>query len=180
MNAELRRLLDEDQADRRELPVDVDAVQAMRTRDRARRQRVDELLASGAAQEGFDFHNAAVIFQHGEESSDYWRAYELAQRATELGCPHARVMAATAYDRWLMSQLRPQKYGTQFLSVGGRWQLWDLDPATTDTERAAWGVPPLQEMVALLQQEWGEPPTIDPDLMPEWMQEVLRWMGGSA
>jgi hypothetical protein len=39
----------------------------------------------------------------------------------------------------------PQKYGTQYRSVGGRWVLYPVDPATSDEERARWDVPPLAE-----------------------------------
>lgn len=51
-----------------------------------------------------------------------------------------------------MRQGKPQKYGTQYVAAGPRWRvwtwgkryrLWDVDPATTDAERAEWGVPPL-------------------------------------
>lgn len=50
---------------------------------------------------------------------------------------------AAAYDRWLMRQGRAQKYGTQYLIRDGRWVLYEVDPATTDAQRARWNVPPL-------------------------------------
>ena len=46
-----------------------------------------------------------------------------------------------------MYQGRPQPYGTQFIAVEGRWQLWDVDPATSDSERATHNVPPLAEQL---------------------------------
>jgi hypothetical protein len=57
----------------------------------------------------------------------------------------ARWLAAAAQDRWLMAAGRPQRYGTQYRSRGGRWELWPVDEATSDDERAAWDVPPLAE-----------------------------------
>jgi hypothetical protein len=39
----------------------------------------------------------------------------------------------------------PQKYGTQYRSVNGRWVLHEVDPTTTDEERARWDVRPLAE-----------------------------------
>jgi hypothetical protein len=47
-----------------------------------------------------------------------------------------------------MYQGQPQKYGTQYIAEDGCWKLWDIDPATTDTERAGWDVPPLAEALA--------------------------------
>ncbi len=81
-------------------------------RDRARRRWVAELLAAGAAHAD-DLYHAAMVFLHGEKADDWRRAHELALRSAELGHSHARWLAAAAYDRWLMMQGRPQKYGTQ-------------------------------------------------------------------
>lgn len=140
MNAELLALFSEDQEDRRgELPADLPE------RDRNRRQKVQELVATGALREPEDFFHAAMVFQHGETLDDYWRAYELAKKGAELGHRGARWLAAAAHDRWLMRQGKPQKYGTQYVSEGERWKLWEVDPATTDAERSEWNVPPLAE-----------------------------------
>ncbi len=83
-------------------------------------------------------------FQHSSSRNDVWRAHELCMTAAELGYDNARWLAAPAYDRWLMYQDRPQKYGTQFPFNGERWELWPVDPATTDDERAEWHVPSLE------------------------------------
>ena len=44
-----------------------------------------------------------------------------------------------------MHQSRPQKYGTQYRARGDVWELYEVDPETTDAERAEWGVTPLAE-----------------------------------
>jgi hypothetical protein len=53
-----------------------------------------------------------------------------------------RAARQPTYDRWLAHQGKPQKYGTNFLPVylptGTQWVLWDVDPLTTDAERAQW------------------------------------------
>jgi hypothetical protein len=70
----------------------------------------------------------------------------LALRGVELGCRPARWLAAAALDRWLMATGKPQRYGTQYRRIGsGPFELWQVDPETTDEERAAWDVPPLAE-----------------------------------
>ena len=39
-----------------------------------------------------------------------------------------------------------QKFGTQLVADGVQLALWPVDPATTDSERAKWGLPPLAEI----------------------------------
>jgi hypothetical protein len=86
-----------------------------------------------------------MVFQHGTTVDDYWQAHELALKAAEMGYRKARWLAAAAYDRWLMHQGQPQKYGTQYRAEAGAWTLWKVDPSTTDEERARWDVPTLEE-----------------------------------
>jgi hypothetical protein len=141
VNQELRALFDEDQADRRgEFPAD------LYERDQRRRHRVEQLLAEGTVVDPDDLFHAAMVFQHGADRANYLRAHELAKRAAEFGSTRpARWLAAAAYDRWLMSGGLPQKYGTQYRFANGRWVLHEVDPTTSDEERARWDVPPLAE-----------------------------------
>jgi hypothetical protein len=46
-----------------------------------------------------------------------------------------------------MYQGKPQKYGTNYVYDGQCDRLWDVDPETTDADRAAWDVPPLAEQL---------------------------------
>jgi hypothetical protein len=139
VNQELGALFDEDQADRRgEFPAD------LYERDERRRRRVEQLLVEGTVLDPDDLFHAAMVFQHGADRSHFLRAHELAKRAAELGSTrHARWLAAAAYDRWLMTGGLPQKYGTQYRFASGRWVLHEVDPTTSDEERARWDVPPL-------------------------------------
>jgi hypothetical protein len=112
-------------------------------------QRVKELLEAGAVEDAEDLFCAAMIFQHGSSLEDYWQAHELAKASADAGHAPARWLAAAAYDRWLMQQGKPQHFGTQYLLMaGGPRRLWEVDPATTDEERAEWDVPPLREALA--------------------------------
>jgi hypothetical protein len=141
VNQELRALFDEDQADRRgEFPAD------LYERDQRRRRGAEQLLAQGTLTDPDDLFHAAMVFQHGADRAYYLRAHELAKRAAEFGSTRpARWLAAAAYDRWLMTGGLPQKYGTQYRSANGRWVLHEVDPTTSDEERARWDVPPLAE-----------------------------------
>jgi len=140
MNQELRALFEQDQADR-----DGGLRPDARARDDRRRRQVEALIAAGGLRDPEDYYHAAMVFQHGTKPAHYLRAHELASRGAELGVREARWLAAAAYDRWLMMNGRPQKYGTQYRADGGRWVLWEVDPATTDAERAQWDVPTLAE-----------------------------------
>jgi hypothetical protein len=181
MNEELHALFVADQADRNDHPVyDTLEYWQLRQRDAQRHQRVNELLAEGLVIVPDDYFHTALIFQHGETLEDIWQAHELARRAAEMEATKAMDykdslwLAAAALDRWLMYQGKPQKYGTQFVPDGKRWRLWDVDPTTTDTERAANHVPALQEQLQQAErytQELGQPPI---EKAPEWMKEAIR------
>jgi hypothetical protein len=138
VNEELRAIFDADQADRRS-GLRSDAAE----RDRARRRRVGELLATGDVVDGPDHYQAAMIFQHGGFAESYRRARQLALRAVELGHRPARWLAAAALDRLLVHEGQRQKYGTQYRTSGGEQMLIEVEPSTTDDERAEWDVPPL-------------------------------------
>jgi hypothetical protein len=150
MNQELRALYVDDQADRSRDAPPPDLV----ARDAARRVRVEELIDSGALETADDYYHAAMVFQHGGSLEHAWQAHLLARTAAELGSRgspqwyHARWLAAAAYDSWLMHQGKPQKYGTQYQARDGEWELYQVDPTTSDGERAEWGVPPLHEAIA--------------------------------
>jgi hypothetical protein len=118
MNRELQALFEQDQTDRSAFfeQLDTEQLKLLQARDRARRQRVEELVRSEALQTGVDYFHAAMVFQHGETLDDFWRAHELAKRGSELGHPNCHWLAAAAYDRWLANQGKPQKYGTQYIS----------------------------------------------------------------
>jgi len=103
--------------------------------------------ASEGVRTAEDFYRAAMLFQHGTEASDWRKARELALRAVELHPEYreAKWLAAAALDRELIRTGKRQRYGTQYRDVGGRLELYPVDPATTDEQRAQWGLPPLRE-----------------------------------
>jgi hypothetical protein len=78
-----------------------------------------------------------------------------------------------------MYEGRAQRWGTQIVPDGVRHRVWDVDPTTTDAERAEWDVPPLAEQerraVELTRTE-PQPPLA---LAPAWLRAALaRWGGG--
>lgn len=177
MNPELRALVEADQADRVDHPVAGTAgYVALRERDAARRRRLAELVEAGAVTEPEDLYDAAWLLNHGEEVAEVRAAHNLATRAADAGWAPARWLAAATLDRWLMYQGRPQHFGTQFVPDGRRHRLWDLEPTTTDAERAAHDVPTLAEQQARTEQMTREVPMPPMDGAPWWLREAIeRW-----
>ncbi|QSQ12114.1 TPR end-of-group domain-containing protein [Myxococcus landrumensis] len=129
------------------LPVDEAQV---RLRSEKRRAEVLEMLepAKGKSPSATDYLLATHVFLLGNSVADARKARELAGRAMALDekDPDAPVLAATAHDRELKAQGKPQRFGTQRHQVKGQWRLYPVDPQTTDAERAKWRLPTLEEM----------------------------------
>lgn len=88
---------------------------------------------------------AAFIFQHGNCPDHYLLANKLSRKALGAGDEEARWIFAASLDRYLMSLGEPQKYGTQYTWTRDGFGLYPVDPNTTDSERAQYNVPPLQQ-----------------------------------
>jgi hypothetical protein len=162
-------------------PVGTPEYRRLRERDRERRVRADaalaKLRASGRLSADAAFH-AAWLFNHGDLADEARQAHDLARGAALAGHSGARWLAAAAFDRCCMYEGRPQKYGTQFVPDGERYRLWDVDPSTTDAERASWNVPPLGEQLRRadeLSRSEPQPPMTD---APAWLKDAIeRWRG---
>jgi hypothetical protein len=160
-------------------PVGTPEYRRLRERDRGRRERAGALLdalgeSGGPGPE--DLYHAAWLFNHGEDAVEARLAHELAREAAERGHRPARWLAAAAFDRGCMYEGRPQKYGTQFVPDGSRYRLWDVEPATTDAERADWDVPPLAEQHRRAEVMTRDVPQPAMDGAPDWLRAAVeRW-----
>jgi hypothetical protein len=161
----------EDQADHGSDPPPHD----LAMRDTARRARVEALVDEGGVQGPDDHYHAAMIVQRGGTPEHSWRAHVLARAAADLGVEgasqwyQARGLAAATYDRWLVQQGKPQRYGTQYQAREGRWELYEVDPSTSDDDRASWGVPPLHESIARAHERTlVDPPRLHVDGLRLW------------
>lgn len=153
MNEELTALYKADKQERIDQPkTNTPEYKAMRVRDLQRRERVMAMAAANRLQTAEDYYHAAHIMNHGDTIDDARDAHLFALRASELGHRPARWLAAASYDRWQMYQGKPQKYGTNYVYDGREDRLWDVDPTTTDEERASWDVPPLAEQIRKAQE----------------------------
>jgi hypothetical protein len=184
MNEELLSLYEADRQERVNQPrVGTPEYLLMRARDLKRRERVMELVEDNQLRAGEDFYHAAWIMNHGDTPNDARHAHLLSLLAHKSGYRPARWLAAASLDRWLMYQGKPQKYGTNYLFDGQRDRLWDVDPQTTDEERAEWDVPPLAEQLRKAEEANRHKTPLTPDelreyeaIAPTWFKEILkRW-----
>lgn len=143
INIELYRMFSQDQADRQP-PINWEVVTK---RDEERRTRAWEMIRNDSLKVADDYFHAAIILQHGRDSTDYHMAYQLASKAAELDTTHntAKWLSAAAKDRYLWSIGNPQWYGTQYKQLeSGKWTIQPIDTtAVTDKERKTLNVPPL-------------------------------------
>lgn len=139
----LGQLVADDQADRkRQPPISIEEIQQ---RDAVRRERAMALLSEGVLRTSRDYHDAALIFQHGTSDGDARLAFALATIAARLdpAAKNAAWLAAAAWDRTMMRYRRPQWYGTQYVPSedGKQWVLYEFDPSPiSDLDRAAAGL----------------------------------------
>lgn len=162
-NAELTKLYEQDQADRkRGLP----SGQSMAERDEQRRERVSAMLRAGEVNTAADYFRAAMIFQHGNDTTHFKKAHELAKKATELDPTHntAKWLTAATWDRYLLAKGKPQWYGTQFAVIDGKWYIREIDTThVSDANRQRLGVRTLDGIRAYLNEKNGtENTTLEP------------------
>lgn len=175
--AELRRLYKEDLSERESHPAyGTEDYWLLRERDAKRRARAEELLVGCRGLPPEALYYAAWLFNHGDSIPEARRAHELAREAAKGGVRAARWLAAAAYDRWLMYQGKPQKYGTQFVPDGTRVRLWDTDPSTTDAERRKWDVPLIEEQLRRAEEMTRQEQQPDMKEAPQWLLDAIeRW-----
>jgi hypothetical protein len=140
-NAELARISQEDQDDRKPGPHGIDWAK-LKPRDDARLARTRELYASGALRTGADWFHAALILQHSSEADDYLLAHEMSVAAVAQGYKEARWLAAASEDRFLMQIGRKQRFGTQYKpdDTTGKYRLAPTEPHVTDALREVLGI----------------------------------------
>ncbi|HEY9401270.1 MAG TPA: hypothetical protein VIQ24_01160 [Pyrinomonadaceae bacterium] len=177
MNSELQNLFRADQEERKNHPHHgTPEYRLLRERDAARRKRLEAIVESGGLREPEDYYHAAWILNHGESVEEIGQAHTLAKEAVKRGLRGARWLTAATYDRWLMYQGKPQKYGTQIVPDGRRQRVWDVEPATSDAERAEWDVPTLAEMNRRAAEVTRNEPMPQMDAAPGWLKDALqRW-----
>jgi tetratricopeptide (TPR) repeat protein len=143
-NPELIEIYKIDQADRKTENIDWNIVTK---KDRLREVRIYELLDSNKVRTSLDYHNAAMIFQHGRDSIAFGMAVKLMRKSIELDSTANKWLLAAAIDRDLLSRNKPQIYGTQYWKMKDQpWELREIDTTKiSDVERIEYGVETLAQ-----------------------------------
>jgi len=174
--ADLVCLLQEDRAEERSVVSGSPEYDGLRRRDAGRREAVRSILGQRPLLTAEQLFAAAWILNHGDMVDEAKQAHELALQAAEQGFDQAKWLAAAALDRSLMYSGRPQRYGTNIVPDGVGYRLWDVDPATTDEERAEWNVPLLAEMQRRASVLSAQSPQPNLNNAPQWLLRAIeRW-----
>jgi len=95
----------------------------------------------------------ASILLKESQPEDLPVAGELAKGAFEVGLPEAGPILANCIDQMSLFSQRPQPFGTVVVEQGGEPMLAPVDPTITDEVRADYGVPPLAELEAKIEEQ---------------------------
>lgn len=139
-NAEIQKLVDDDQADRKAdfSKMTMAQIEDIGKRDRERLQRIRQLVAEGAPKTAKDHANAALVYQHGHLFDDYATSHELCIVAMILGDARASWLAGASYDRMLSHSGHPQRFATQYTMGPNGYELeWFDEGRINDTIRVA-------------------------------------------
>lgn len=145
-NTELIEIYQNDQADR-QAGENIDWT-VVSKKDSLREVRVYQLLDSNKVKTSNDYRNAAMIFQHGGDSTAYGMAVKLMRKSVELDSTADKWLLAAVIDRYLLSKDKPQIYGTQYHKYGKDepWLIAKMDTTKiSDAERIEYGVETLIE-----------------------------------
>ncbi len=162
---EVKRLFDEDQRDREE-HLDKSNPTLFAERERARYQKAQEIFGryeqNPQSLSVQDVLHLAFLFQHGQTSEDYNRAYVLALAAEKGGVEDAKWLSAATEDRYLVSLGKPQKWGTQFIQTEKGWRYAapleeDTLSGITDEIRQSKNVPARDSQLQKIAEIYPEP-----------------------
>lgn len=147
-NIELKSLFIEDQFDRQNL--DSIGWDKVLKNDSIRIVKLYKLLNSNNLKTSVDYHNAAMLFQHGGDTISSSMAIKMMKKSIELDSTANKWLLAAAIDRDLMFKNKPQIYGTQYSRTENTlWQLYKIDTTIiNDHERIKYGVSTLAQQRA--------------------------------
>ena len=137
VGAELARMYDEDQRERRTGKLSPE-------NDRNRREQVRLWILEEKLVDAADYYYAGMIVQHSADRSgrDHLVAHVLATTAAMKGDRRGRWLSAAALDRFLDFNGMEQMFGTQFeRDDEGVWHPGDVDALITESLRLEFDLP---------------------------------------
>lgn len=121
------------------------------------RQQVYQYLAQSLLIEPGDLYRAAILLQTTDTATcreNFMLAYYLSMEAAKKGHGEARYLSACSLDKYLAASGLRQKYGTQFgRDRFGRHFILAFDTTTSDADRSAWDVPPLDSLLKVIEMK---------------------------
>lgn len=129
-----------------------DFVRKLEQSERLARKEIEGFLRRGKIRTLDDFYRAAWFFHHGSDSRSYALAVALAAVSNHLGETWGKNLYAVALDRFLLSVKNPQFFGTQIEMEKGKWVLAPYNKKTTDDERKAYLVDPLEKTAKVVRK----------------------------
>lgn len=149
INTTLEELYDQDIQDRVLWDSEDVTEEEIKKNDEARLKNAQELISKGEIDmnEIWNLHYLCLLHMHAssQDPAVFEKAHEFAKRAVELGSKVTRWLYAASLDRWLVSQGKEQKFGTQYNLETG--EILPTDQSTTDEERAEYGVAPIETLI---------------------------------
>jgi hypothetical protein len=126
--------------------------------DLANRKEVATLFAEGCFTTGRDYHNAAVVYQHGDVPEHYYQTFVWASRAVQLGDSEARWLIPRAIDLWSLNSGYKQVFATNLVTESffgpvtevsrKTWCVWPNVSGITERQRREVGVSTMAQQVA--------------------------------
>lgn len=149
INLQLEQLYLDDNNDRKLIKEGKMSEQQLKQNDTHRLKVLNTIVPEIDESEIWNCHYACLLFMHSwsDNPATYKKAHEYARKAIKLGSKVTKWLFAASLDRWLVSQGKPQKFGTQFNTTTGK--ICEYDQSTSDQERLEYGVPPLSELINL-------------------------------
>jgi hypothetical protein len=141
---ELQKIAEEDQADRKTLPLSP----GVSARDRARRKRVGEIFGEGCLNTLPDYVASALVFQHGDRPDHFFQTFLWSKRAVELGDSSQKQMMGWGIDRYLVHTGHKQLFGSQVTKDESNpcWCMEPVEKSFPDSMRIAYQLHPLEEV----------------------------------
>lgn len=151
--------------------------------DLENRQEVASLFAEGCFTTGRDYHNAAVVFQHGSVPDHYYQTYVWAKQAVELGDAEAKWLIPRAIDRYALNSGYNQLFATNLVTESyfsdanetsrKAWCVWPTTRAVSDHQRVAMGVNRLDAQIARA-QSMTTAPIVSKGICPITLPDMPR------
>jgi len=132
---------------------DKKAIKKLEKRRKDRLKVIKKLLKKNKVRTPSDLFRSAMILHHSDGIENYGLATMLSYISMTGGSKDGRWLYARAIDRLLLELGLPQKFGTQFEEVNGKWRLCLYDKRTTDKERKEFLVPTLRHQIEVRAKE---------------------------